>query len=62
MWKAWGRGEWPFLGLKGLVEVPWVEKGEGREMSESLVVREPEHVWEYGDFSLGCMSGVRGKA
>lgn len=41
-----------------------VEEGKGREMnlSESLVVREPEYAWEGEAFPLGCMSGVEGKA
>lgn len=41
-----------------------VEEGKGREMnlSERLVVREPEYAWECEAFSLGCISGVEGKA
>ena len=64
MWKAsWEK--WHFLGLEERTcRSSQVEEGKGREMnlSESLVVREPEHVWERGAFSLGFVSGVRGKA
>ena len=63
MWKAtWEK--WHFLNLEGRrCRSSQVEEGKGREMnlSESLVVREPEYVWEHEAFSLGCRSGVEGK-
>lgn len=64
MWKASGK-KWHFLNLKGrMCRSSQVEEGKGREMnlSESLVVREPEYAWECEAFSLGCISGVEGKA
>jgi hypothetical protein len=64
VWKAsWEK--WHFLNLEGrMCRSSQVEEGKCREMnlSESLVVREPEYSWEGEAFPLGCMSGVEGKA